>query len=104
MAIGISSIVSKSSAAQRYQSSRCELAIYPVVCAAIRWAGWQGGCLQYRDRDRFEVYSYFINYRQTGDKLQPWYAQQSQIKPIGVGLMALTMALALAAADLCRRS
>jgi predicted O-linked N-acetylglucosamine transferase (SPINDLY family) len=51
---------------------------YLSSCMRRHSVGWLARWLfQYHDRDRFELYSYFINYRQIDDKLQSWYAQQS---------------------------
>ncbi len=50
---------------------------YLSHCLCMHPVGWLARWLiQYHDRDRFQIYAYFINNKQGKDPLQQWYAQQ----------------------------
>ncbi|AFY69128.1 hypothetical protein Pse7367_0828 [Thalassoporum mexicanum PCC 7367] len=65
--------------ASKHNTSNRPLKIgYLSSCMRRHSVGWLARWLfQYHNRDRFEIYTYFINFRQTDDKLQTWYAQKS---------------------------
>ena len=50
---------------------------YLSHCMATHSVGWLARCLiQHHDRDRFELYGYFLSYRSFYDPLQEWYVNQ----------------------------
>ncbi len=63
---------------------------YLSHCMATHSVGWLARCLlQHHDRDRFELYGYFLSYRKFHDPLQEWYVSQfdhvHKIETIGLG-------------------
>lgn len=50
---------------------------YLSHCFSKHSVGWLARWIfQHHDRDRFQIYAYFINYKQVNDPLQEWYVQQ----------------------------
>ncbi|GAX41101.1 TPR repeat-containing protein [Tolypothrix sp. NIES-4075] len=50
---------------------------YLSNCLRQHSVGWLARWLfEYHNRDRFEIYGYFVNYKQKEDPLQEWYANQ----------------------------
>ncbi|WP_254566721.1 O-linked N-acetylglucosamine transferase, SPINDLY family protein [Oscillatoria sp. HE19RPO] len=50
---------------------------YVSHCLKSHSVGWLARWLfQHHDRDRFEIYIYFVSYRYTGEPLQDWYESQ----------------------------
>ncbi|WP_068814626.1 O-linked N-acetylglucosamine transferase, SPINDLY family protein [Phormidesmis priestleyi] len=63
---------------------------YLSHCMATHSVGWLARCLlQHHDRDRFELYGYFLSYRKFHDPLQEWYVNQFEhvhkIETVGLG-------------------
>jgi predicted O-linked N-acetylglucosamine transferase (SPINDLY family) len=63
---------------QRNHGSRTNLIKigYLSHCLSRHSVGWLARWLfQHHNRERFQIYGYFINYKQTNDSLQEWYIQ-----------------------------
>ena len=63
---------------------------YLSHCMATHSVGWLARwLLQHHDRDRFELYGYFLSYRNFYDPLQEWYVTQfdhvHRVETIGLG-------------------
>ena len=63
---------------------------YLSYCMATHSVGLLARCLlQHHDRDRFELYGYFLRYRKFHDPLQEWYENQFEhvyrVEPISLG-------------------
>ncbi len=63
---------------------------YLSHCMATHSVGWLARwLLQHHDRDRFELYGYFLSYRKFYDPLQEWYVNQfdhiHRVETIGLG-------------------
>jgi len=63
---------------QRETSKRTKLQKigYLSNCLCRHSVGWLArGLFQHHNRDRFEIYGYFVNYKQITDSIQNWYVQ-----------------------------
>lgn len=63
---------------------------YLSHCMATHSVGWLARwLLQHHDRDRFELYGYFLSYRKFYDPLQEWYVDQFEhvhkVEMVGLG-------------------
>jgi predicted O-linked N-acetylglucosamine transferase (SPINDLY family) len=61
-----------------YKSQNSKLKIgYLSHCLSRHSVGWLARWLiQHHNREEFDIYGYFINYKQINDPLQEWYVQQ----------------------------
>jgi len=67
----------------RHQQQRARNRTQPLKigylshCFCSHSVGWLArGVFRYHDRERFELYAYFISYKEINDPLQDWYFQQ----------------------------